>query len=78
MNSNPAGLRQLDGIIWAMIAAVAAAVLAATALSDFHLEWRSFSLPAVATGLFAAGQAFYQARRPDPRRVYLSIERLFA
>lgn len=67
MNSHPAGLRQLDGIIWAMIAAVAATVLAATALSDFHLQWRSFSMPTVAAGLFAAGQIFYRARRPDPR-----------
>lgn len=67
MNSQPAGLNQLDGIIWAMIAAVAIAVLAATALSDFHLLWRSFWMPATATGVFAAGQTFYQARRPDPR-----------
>ncbi len=67
MNSHPAGLHQLDGIIWAMIAAVAAAVLAATMLSDFHLLWRSFWMPAAAASLFAAGQTFYQLRRPDPR-----------
>jgi membrane-associated phospholipid phosphatase len=66
MNSHP-GLRKADSIIWAVIAAVAVAALASTALSDFHLIWRSFWTPAVAVGLFVAGQWFYQAHRPDPR-----------
>jgi PAP2 superfamily len=62
-----AGLRQLDGIIWAMIGAVACLVLASTALSDAHMAWRSFLVPGATTAALAAGQWFYQTSRPDPR-----------
>lgn len=67
MTLDPAGQRQLDGIIWAIIVAVAATVLAATAVSDFHLAWRSFMAPAGTAAIFVIGQNFYQTRRPDPR-----------
>jgi hypothetical protein len=66
MNSHP-GLRNVDSIIWAVIAAVAVGALASTALSDFHLLWPSFWAPAAAVGLFVAGQRFYLGQRPDPR-----------
>lgn len=68
MTPDPAGLRQIDGIIWPIIAALACAVLAA-ALSKFHLMWHSFAVPAGTTTIFVAGQWFYRARRPDPRLV---------
>lgn len=67
MTLDRAGLRQLDGLIWAMIAAVAAAVLASLVLSDFRLVWASFLAPATIASAFAAGQWLYQTRRPDPR-----------
>ncbi|MBI1202067.1 MAG: phosphatase PAP2 family protein [Rhodopseudomonas sp.] len=67
MTLDPAGQRQLDGIIWAIILTVAATVLAATAVSDFHLAWGSFSAPAGTAALFVLGQYFYRTRRPDPR-----------
>jgi membrane-associated phospholipid phosphatase len=67
MTLDRAGLRQLDGLIWAMIAAVAAAVLASLVLSDFRLVWASFLAPATTASVFAAGQWLYQTRRPDPR-----------
>ncbi|MBI3703103.1 MAG: phosphatase PAP2 family protein [Rhizobiales bacterium] len=67
MTLDRAGLRQLDGLVWATIAAVAAAVLAALLLSDFRLAWASFLAPAATATLFAAGQWFYRTRRPDPR-----------
>jgi hypothetical protein len=67
MTLDRAGLRQLDGLIWAIIAAVAAAVLASLVLSDFRLVWASFLAPATIASAFAVGQWLYQTRRPDPR-----------
>ena len=67
MTWHVAGLRRLDGIIWATLAAVAVMVLASTALSDFHIVWRSFLAPGATAATFLAGQWFYLSRRPDPR-----------
>ena len=67
MTWHKAGLRRLDGIIWAIIAAVAGLVLACTLLSSFQLMWRSFLAPAGVTAAFLAGQRFYLTRRPEPR-----------
>jgi membrane-associated phospholipid phosphatase len=67
MTLERAGLRQLDGLIWAIIAAVAAAVLASLLLSDFRLAWASFLAPAITAAACAGGQWFYRTRRPDPR-----------
>src|SRR3984893_11352526 len=39
MNWHAAGLRRLDGIIWAIIAIVAGLVLASPLLSNFQLVW---------------------------------------
>lgn len=68
---NPAciapSLRRLDRMIWAVIAAVAAVILAAPLVSGFFLEWRSFAPPALAASALTAGAWFYRRRRPDPR-----------
>jgi membrane-associated phospholipid phosphatase len=67
MTSQTAQWRRLDRIIWATIAAVAAVVMAADALSDFHLVWHSFLAAGGTTALFLLGCEFYETRRPDPR-----------
>lgn len=66
MDWHAAGLRRLDGIIWAIIAAVAGTVLAATVVSDFH---RPAFLPCrrCVTTILLAGHWFYRTRRPDRR-----------
>ena len=67
MDGYPAGLRRLDGIVWAIIGAVAVAVLIATVVSDFHLVWRSFLPGGAAVALLLAGHWIYSTRRPDAR-----------
>jgi len=39
MDREAVALRRLDGLIWAMVALVAAIVLVAPAVSHFHIEW---------------------------------------
>ncbi len=67
MDWHAAGLRRLDGIIWAVIAAVAGIVLAATEVSAFHLVWRSFAAAGAATAILLVAHWFYRDLRPDPR-----------
>jgi membrane-associated phospholipid phosphatase len=60
-------LQRLDRLIWGAIAAVAAIVLAAPAVSGFSLGWRTFAAPALAAIALTAGAWFYRHRRPEPR-----------
>jgi hypothetical protein len=45
MSGHAAGLRRLDIIIWALVAAVAAAVLVVSAAGGFHIVLRSYVVP---------------------------------
>jgi membrane-associated phospholipid phosphatase len=67
MESDAARWSRLDRILWTIIAAIAAIVMASAAVSDFHLVWRSFLVPGVTTAVLVSGQWFYRRRRPDPR-----------
>ena len=60
-------LRRLDRIIWAVIAAVAAIVLTASAISSFSIEWRTFAAPALVATVLTGAAWFYRRYRPDPR-----------
>ena len=60
-------LRRLDRIIWAVIAAVAAIVLTASAISSFSLAWRTFAAPALVATVLTGAAWFYRRYRPDPR-----------
>src|SRR6516165_11843577 len=61
------GLRILDRLIWGMVAAVAAAVLAAARIGDFRVAWSTFMAPALACAILAMGGHFYSRWRSDPR-----------
>jgi hypothetical protein len=67
MIGHAAGLRRLDGIIWAIIVALAVIMLFAPLASNFQLVGRSFAMAGGATALCLAGYWLYQTRRPDPR-----------
>jgi membrane-associated phospholipid phosphatase len=67
MIGHAAGLSRLDGIIWAIIAAVAGIMLIAPFASNFQLVGHSFLAAGGATALSLAGYWLYQTRRPDPR-----------
>jgi membrane-associated phospholipid phosphatase len=67
MIGHAAGLRRLDGMIWAIIAVLAAIMLAAPAVSNFRLVAHSFIMAGGATALCLAGFWLYETRRPDPR-----------
>jgi membrane-associated phospholipid phosphatase len=67
MIGHAAGLRRLDGIIWAIIIALAVIMLIAPLASNFELVGRSFVTAGGATALSLAGYWLYQTRRPDPR-----------
>jgi membrane-associated phospholipid phosphatase len=67
MIGHAAGLRRLDGIIWAIILALAVIMLIAPLASNFQLVSRSFATAGGATALSLAGFWLYQTRRPDPR-----------
>jgi membrane-associated phospholipid phosphatase len=56
----------LDQFIWAIIAAVVATVLIATAISDFRIAWPSFAMPTATCAALVAGSWFYRVRRADP------------
>jgi len=60
-----AGLHRLDGIIWAMVAAVAAFVLIAAAVSGFTVVLASYAVPAIACTLLKLGAHYYRGRRGD-------------
>lgn len=65
--TEPGTLRRLDGLIWALIAAVAAIVLASPWVSRFSLRWTTFAVPAFAVLSLAGAAWFYRRCRPDPR-----------
>jgi hypothetical protein len=67
MIGHAAGLRRLDGIIWAIIAVLAVIMLMAPVVSGFQLVGRSFLAAGGATTLCLAGYWLYETRRPDPR-----------
>ena len=67
MIGHAAGLRRLDGIIWAIIAVLSAILLAAPVVSNFQLVGHSFLAAGGATTLSLAGFWLYETRRPDPR-----------
>ena len=55
MIGHAAGLRRLDGIIWAIIAVLSAILLAAPVVSNFQLVGYSFLAAGGATTLSLAG-----------------------
>jgi membrane-associated phospholipid phosphatase len=67
MIGHAAGLRRLDGIIWAIIAVLAVIMLTAPVVSNFRLVGHSFLAAGGATALCLAGFWLYETRRPDPR-----------
>jgi hypothetical protein len=62
-----AGMRGLDHLIWAIIAAVAVVVLAAPFGSNFYIEVKTFAAPIGACLALAAAAGFYRHWRPDPK-----------
>lgn len=56
------GLRRLDGLIWSVIALVAAVVLAAALVFGFSIGYRSFMAPALGTAALTGGAWFYRRR----------------
>ena len=64
--TDAAALRRLDRLIWAMVAAVAAIVLAAPVVSGFYIEWPSFAAPVLVALALSAAAWFYRTRRSDP------------
>jgi membrane-associated phospholipid phosphatase len=66
-HSRNAGLHRIDGMIWMIMAGVAALVFGAAALTQFHLVWRTFLLPGATVLALLAGQWFYHRHRPDIR-----------
>ncbi|MGE5164924.1 MAG: phosphatase PAP2 family protein [Sphingobacteriales bacterium] len=67
MIGHAAGIRRLDGIIWAIIVALAVTILMAPLASNFQLMGRSFLMAGGATVLSFAGYWLYQTHRPDAR-----------
>ncbi len=65
--TEPGTLRRLDGLIWALIAAVAAIALASPWVSRFSLSWTTFAVPALAVLALTGAACFYRRGRPDPR-----------
>jgi membrane-associated phospholipid phosphatase len=65
MNWHAAGLRRLDSIIWAMIAAVAGLVLMAAAFGGFTLVPKSFATPGGTSLLLVVAARFYGGYRND-------------
>lgn len=59
------GLRRLDGLIWSIIALVAAVVLIADPVLGFSIKYASFVAPALLCPALAAGAWFYR-RRKEP------------
>src|SRR5262245_61763123 len=60
-------LHRLDRLIWTMIALVGAIVIAATAVSDFRFEWRTFVAPGLGCVTLALTGWFYRRWRSDLR-----------
>lgn len=54
-------------LIWLIVVATAATVVAAAAATDFSLVPGSFTVPAAVAAVAAIGGTFYRVRRPDAR-----------
>jgi hypothetical protein len=67
MDSEASKLRRIDDLIWAIVAAVAAMVLAAPLASTFFLNWTSFAAPVGACFALVAGSIVYRRWRNDPK-----------
>ena len=66
MTWHAAGLRRLDGIIWALVAGTAGIVLLAAAFNGFTLVVTSFIAPGGTCLLLVAASRYYAARRGEP------------
>lgn len=62
---NPAQLKRADRVVWIAIAATAGAVLIASTLGPFRIEWFSFWKPALVAGLLMLMSWFYATIRRD-------------
>jgi membrane-associated phospholipid phosphatase len=62
-----AALRRLDRLIWILVAAVAAMVLAAPLLSGFYIDWPTFAAPFGTVLTLCGGAWFYRHWRRDER-----------
>jgi hypothetical protein len=58
---------RLDRLIWGLIAAVGTIVFASSLLGNFHVQWTTFALPALAVSILIGAAQFYSRCRPDPR-----------
>jgi hypothetical protein len=67
MHGHAAGLRRLDGLIWALVALVAVLVLTVSAARGFIVEFRSFAAPGLTCLLLVLGARFYRDRRNEPK-----------
>jgi membrane-associated phospholipid phosphatase len=67
MDREALAVARLDRVIWAIIALVAAAVIAASMASNFQLAWDTFAPPSLACSILIAGGSFYSRWRTDPR-----------
>ena len=65
MTGHAAGLRRLDDVIWALVAAVTAIVLIVSAAGGFQIVLKSYAVPATTTLLLLLGAYFYRAYRTD-------------
>ena len=66
MTWTTAGLRQLDSIIWALVACVAGLVLITAGVAEFTIELRSFALPVGTCLLLMLASRYYRNRHDDP------------
>src|SRR5450755_979210 len=66
MTWHVAGLHRLDGIIWALVAAVAGLDLMAAAFGGFSVALGSYAAPAGTCLLLALAARYYGGRRNDP------------
>ena len=60
------GLRRLDGIIWALVAAVAGLELLAVVFGGFTIVLRSYAAPGITCLLLMGAARYYRGRRADP------------
>jgi uncharacterized membrane protein len=67
MDDEVRAVEGLDRLIWAMIVLVAAFVVTALLLSNFHLAWQTFAAPALACSTLLTGGWFYSRWRADAR-----------
>src|SRR5262245_32297203 len=65
--TDAAAVQRLDRLIWTLIAMVALIMVAAPAVSGFHIEWTTFAAPGSASLALVAIGWLYARWRPDPR-----------